>query len=46
MERCRRDYPAVVTIEDGRWAACWDRVPIAESVGESRPSSEGEARQR
>jgi hypothetical protein len=36
MERCRRDYPAIVTIEDGRWAACWDVVPIAETVGEAR----------
>jgi oligopeptide transport system ATP-binding protein len=35
MERCRRDYPAIVTVEDGRWAACWDVVPIAETV-ESR----------
>ncbi len=36
MERCRRDYPARVTIEDGRWAACWDLVPIAETVSEAR----------
>jgi oligopeptide transport system ATP-binding protein len=36
MERCRRDYPAIVTIEDGRWAACWDVVTIAETVREAR----------
>jgi oligopeptide transport system ATP-binding protein len=35
MERCRHDYPAIVTVEEGRWAACWDVVPIAETV-ESR----------
>ncbi|HVR28373.1 MAG TPA: ABC transporter ATP-binding protein [Thermoanaerobaculia bacterium] len=34
MERCRSDYPAVVTVEEGRWAACWDVVPIAETVVE------------
>jgi oligopeptide transport system ATP-binding protein len=32
MERCRVDYPAVVTLEEGRWAACWDVVPAAERV--------------
>jgi oligopeptide/dipeptide ABC transporter ATP-binding protein len=36
MERCRRDYPSIVTVEDGRWAACWDVVPLAESVREAR----------
>jgi oligopeptide transport system ATP-binding protein len=35
MERCRLDYPAVVTVESGRWAACWDVVPIAGTVGEA-----------
>jgi oligopeptide/dipeptide ABC transporter ATP-binding protein len=34
MERCRREYPAVVTIEPGRWAACWDVVAVAETVGQ------------
>jgi oligopeptide transport system ATP-binding protein len=32
MERCRRDYPAIVTVDEGRWAACWDVVPIADTV--------------